>query len=77
MDGAGRVVIPKAIREAAGLAPGAPLEITVEGSTVRIEPAPLPVKVEKKGAVVVASTSTSKLTQEGVEAARAALRRGV
>ena len=37
IDKAGRVVIPVAIREAAGLAPGTELEITVDETGVRLE----------------------------------------
>lgn len=39
MDGAGRVVIPKAVREAAGLEPGVPLEIHVVAGRVEIQAA--------------------------------------
>ena len=37
IDKAGRVVIPAAIRERAGLVPGASLEITADETGVRIE----------------------------------------
>ncbi|MBA2304696.1 MAG: AbrB/MazE/SpoVT family DNA-binding domain-containing protein [Acidobacteria bacterium] len=37
MDKAGRVVIPAAVRERAGLAPGTQLEITVDEIGLRIE----------------------------------------
>lgn len=36
IDKAGRVVLPKRIREQVGLVPG-PVEVTVEGAGVRIE----------------------------------------
>jgi AbrB family looped-hinge helix DNA binding protein len=38
IDAAGRVVIPKAIREALGLVAGVPLMVTSDGVGVRIEP---------------------------------------
>jgi len=37
IDKAGRVVIPAAVRERAGLTPGTPLEISVDEFGVRIE----------------------------------------
>ena len=46
IDGAGRVVIPKAIREALGLSAGVPLIVTSDGVGVRIEP-------ETRGGTVV------------------------
>jgi len=36
IDKAGRVVIPAAIRERAGLAPGTELEVTIEDGSVRL-----------------------------------------
>ena len=38
IDKAGRVVIPKAVREAAGLKPGVKLDIRYRGGVVEIEP---------------------------------------
>ena len=40
MDAAGRLVVPKAIREAAGLVAGMPLAITVSEGRIEIAPAP-------------------------------------
>ncbi len=45
MDSAGRVVLPKSIREKAGLQPGQPLEIRYEDGRVEIEPAYLEVEI--------------------------------
>jgi len=53
-DRAGRVVIPKALREGAGIKPGDPLEIRLVGDHLEIEPAPLPVKLERRGSLLVA-----------------------
>jgi AbrB family looped-hinge helix DNA binding protein len=39
MDKAGRLVLPKAIREEAGIEPGIPLRIAVRDGRVEIEPA--------------------------------------
>jgi AbrB family looped-hinge helix DNA binding protein len=55
IDEAGRVVIPKAIREAAGLKPGAPLMIEYRNGRVEIEPKSPKVRLVRKGGVLVAS----------------------
>jgi AbrB family looped-hinge helix DNA binding protein len=39
IDSAGRIVIPKSLRELAGLLPGVELRIELDGSGIRIEPA--------------------------------------
>ena len=39
IDAAGRVVIPKALREQAGLVPGAELTIEIDGAGLRIQAA--------------------------------------
>jgi len=49
IDLSGRLVIPKAIRKVAGLEPGVPLEVRWREGVVEIEPAPLPVKLTKRG----------------------------
>jgi AbrB family looped-hinge helix DNA binding protein len=51
IDKAGRVVIPAAVRERAGLTPGTELEITVDETGVRLErvaPGPRLVKVGRR-----------------------------
>jgi AbrB family looped-hinge helix DNA binding protein len=40
IDSAGRIVIPKALRDRVGLVPGIELTIEVDGTGIRIEPAP-------------------------------------
>ncbi len=55
IDRAGRVVIPKAIRDAAGLKPGFPLKIEYHNGKVEIEPKPAKVRLIRKGHVLVAS----------------------
>jgi len=54
IDAAGRLVIPKPIREAAGLKPETPLEVRFHDGRVEIEPAPLEVRIEMRGGVAVA-----------------------
>lgn len=77
IDQAGRIVVPKAIREAVGLAPGTPLEIRVVGSHIELEAAPLPVQLKRRGKLLVAipQQDISALTVEDVEATREALSR--
>jgi AbrB family looped-hinge helix DNA binding protein len=54
IDHAGRVVIPKAVRESAGLKPGAPLEIAYRDGRVEIQPVRRPVKLVRKSGLLVA-----------------------
>lgn len=54
IDRAGRLVVPKPIRDAAGITPGAELEIRVADGRIEIEAAPLEVKLVKRGALTVA-----------------------
>jgi AbrB family looped-hinge helix DNA binding protein len=55
IDRAGRVVIPKPIREAAGLEPGSPLKIEYRDGRVEIERKSPKVRIVRKGTVLVAS----------------------
>jgi AbrB family looped-hinge helix DNA binding protein len=54
MDASGRLVVPKAVREAAGLQAGTPLSITVTATGIEIAPAPRAVRVVQKGRLTVA-----------------------
>lgn len=54
IDAAGRLVIPREVRRAAGLEPGMPLDVRVEEGVVVIEPAPTPVIMARRGRFVVA-----------------------
>ena len=53
IDSAGQVVIPREIRQEAGIQPGMPLEIRWHEGRIEIEPASLPVKVARKGKLLV------------------------
>lgn len=57
MDSAGRLVIPREVRREAGLEPGVPLRIRWREGVVEIEPEPLPVALNKRGRLLVASPS--------------------
>ncbi|MDN5863101.1 MAG: AbrB/MazE/SpoVT family DNA-binding domain-containing protein [Salinisphaera sp.] len=52
IDSVGRIVIPKALRDAVGLSAGA-VEIVVEGGGVRIEPLLGSGLVKKRGRLVI------------------------
>ena len=75
IDSAGRVVIPKKVREAAGLTPGTPLEVRVRDGVVEIEQAPMKVKLVREGRFLVAVPleDVPVLTSEEVEATRQAI----
>ena len=68
IDAAGRLVIPKEIRRAAGLEPGAALEVRLRDGVVEIEPARVPVKLVRKGYLLVAvpECDVPPLTSEDV-----------
>ena len=54
IDSAGRLVVPKKLREAAGLEPGMPLEIRLHDGRLEIEPAPRKVRLEREGRLLIA-----------------------
>ncbi len=76
MDSAGRVVLPKAARDRAGLRPGAELEVRVIDGRIELEPARARVTIEKQGAfwVAVPAEGVPVLTQEDVDATVDAIR---
>lgn len=54
IDKVGRVVIPKEIREEAGIEPGMPLTISCREGRIEIEPKRRPIRIEKKGRLQIA-----------------------
>lgn len=54
IDGAGRVVVPKALRQAVGLVAGAEIDIRAADGRIEMEPAPLEVRFEREGDLLVA-----------------------
>lgn len=54
IDSAGRLVLPKAVREEAGILPGMTLRITVQEGKVEIEPLPREVKIVQQGPLWIA-----------------------
>jgi AbrB family looped-hinge helix DNA binding protein len=76
IDGAGRVVIPKPMRDALGLAAGVPLTITTDGVGVRIEPEARGGRVvDLDGELVVVSSSGRPITDREIREALDAGRR--
>lgn len=71
IDRAGRVVIPKEIRDEAGIEPGMPLEVRCREGRIEIEPRRRPIRIVKKGRLQVAeSVETGEpLTRAHVRAA--------
>ncbi len=76
IDKAGRLVVPKAIREAAHLEPGTEVVFRVVAGRVEFEPAPLDVNLKRRGELVVAVPRQSQptLNESEVEKAIADLR---
>ncbi|MBI3961652.1 MAG: AbrB/MazE/SpoVT family DNA-binding domain-containing protein [Deinococcus sp.] len=76
IDAAGRVVVPKAIRDAAHLKPGTELIARLVGGHIELEPAPVPVSLERLGGLLVAVPQQPQepLTHATVEAIRESLR---
>lgn len=68
IDNAGRVVIPKALRDDAGLEPGTELEIEFRDGRIEIEPATVTMRVVGRGvdAVIEAQREMPVLTAEDV-----------
>ena len=54
IDRAGRLVVPKRIRDEAGISAGSELTIRVADGRIEIEPAPLEVRLVKRGRLTVA-----------------------
>ena len=66
LDSAGRIVVPKALREALGLKPGQLLEIRAGDGCLEIEIASIPTQLRErgKGVVAVPDTELPALTAE-------------
>jgi len=66
IDSAGRVVVPKELREALGLSGGGPVEIRERDGRIEIEPLETPMTLERRGrgSVAVPETELPPLTDE-------------
>ena len=79
IDRAGRLVVPKSIREAAGISAGSELTIRVADGRIEIEPAPLEVELVKRGSLTIAvprKPARSLTEREVAETLDAVRRRG-
>lgn len=76
IDAAGRVVIPKAIRDRLGLRAGRPIEIRERDGHIEIEPAATPMALVRRGRSVAAKPSedlpalTDDIVRETIERTR-------
>lgn len=77
IDAAGRIVVPKALRERLGLVGGRSVEIRERDGRLEIEPAPTPMKLVKRrgGSVAVPARKLPPLTDEIVRDTIEQLRR--
>lgn len=77
IDAAGRIVIPKKLREQAGLQPGMELDVRCRDGRIEVEPAAPGYHMERRGRFLVAVTDapTATLTREMVEETREEIRR--
>lgn len=68
IDVAGRIVVPKPLRQALGFRPGVPLEIKASDGRLEIEVAATPMRLRKrgKGLVAVPDAELPELTAEMV-----------
>ena len=78
IDKAGRLVVPKAVREASRLYPGTRVRFRVQNGRVEIEPVPLEVSLERRGGAMVAVPREGRrvLTAAEVDETTANLRSG-
>jgi AbrB family looped-hinge helix DNA binding protein len=77
IDGAGRVVIPKPVRDQAGLEAGTEIEVEFRDGQVVLEPATVPMRVAKQArrAVIEAGGEMPTLTSAEVRAVLERVRR--
>lgn len=77
IDGAGRLVVPKSIRDAMGLTPGRKVDVAYSDGKIVIEVVPLTAHVEMRGRVpvIVPDEDVAPLTPDAVRETLDAVRR--
>lgn len=75
IDAAGRIVVPKALRDELGLSPGRELEVAAVDGRLEISVPPTPMHLERSGGRVVAVSDAGPLPQLTAEQVRATLER--
>lgn len=77
IDAAGRIVVPKAVREQLGLDAGTPLELLVREGRLELEPVPVPMRLVRRGKGLVATTDepVGSLDADDVRSVTESLRR--
>ncbi|HYH06404.1 MAG TPA: AbrB/MazE/SpoVT family DNA-binding domain-containing protein [Thermoanaerobaculia bacterium] len=78
IDRVGRLVIPKEIRDEAGIEAGVPLQISCREGQIILEPRRRPIRIEKRGRIQVAVSVEpgEPLTRAAVNSAQKRARRG-
>jgi len=76
IDSGGRIVIPKAVRDAANIRPGTPLQVRWADGRIEIAPSPVEIEVERRDGVAVAKAvePVPVMAAETVEGVRDDLR---
>ena len=76
IDSAGRLVVPKSVREQARIRPGQPLDVRYEDGRIEIEPRPISVRLKKSGEITVAvpNDDIERLSAETVRRVRRSVR---
>ena len=77
IDAAGRIIVPKALRDALGLSPGTELEIVAADGTLELSPRATRMRLEGRGAsaAAVADEPMPPLTADQVRTALEDVRR--
>lgn len=71
MDKAGRLVLPKVLRDQAGLVAGE-VEVTLDGTALRVEPADTARLVNREGHLFIADAGGAPVTTDAIRDLRLA-----